>query len=82
MGVFIEQSGGLRNGKLQVNVSTEGQGDQMLAEVDLGERSGPETSSTEMGGGLVYRLNYFKPLHPSCPMGGRHVHFCRSEPAE
>jgi mitochondrial import receptor subunit TOM40 len=63
--------GGLAMGKLQVNVSTEGQGDQMLAEVDLGGQSWTgNLKYGSMGGGLVYGCNYFQAVTPKLSMGG------------
>jgi mitochondrial import receptor subunit TOM40 len=72
--------GGLAMGKLQVNVSTEGQGDQMLAEVDLGGMSWTgNLKYGSMGGGLVYGLNYFQAVTPKLSMGGEGMYISANQ---
>jgi mitochondrial import receptor subunit TOM40 len=67
-------------GKLQVNVSTEGQGDQMLAEVDLGGQSWTgNLKYGSMGGGLVYGLNYFQAITPKLSMGGEGMYISANQ---
>jgi mitochondrial import receptor subunit TOM40 len=72
--------GGLAMGKLQVNVSTEGQGDQMLAEVDLGGQSWTgNLKYGSMGGGLVYGCNYFQAITPKLSMGGEGMYISANQ---
>jgi mitochondrial import receptor subunit TOM40 len=72
--------GGLAMGKLQVNVSTEGQSDQMLAEVDLGGQSWTgNLKYGSMGGGLVYGCNYFQAITPKLSMGGEGMYISANQ---
>jgi mitochondrial import receptor subunit TOM40 len=72
--------GGLAMGKLQVNVSTEGQGDQMLAEMDVGGQSWTgNLKYGSMGGGLVYGCNYFQAITPKLSMGGEGMYISANQ---
>jgi mitochondrial import receptor subunit TOM40 len=72
--------GGLAMGKLQVNVSTEGQGDQMLGEVDFGGMSWTgNLKYGSMGGGLVYGCNYFQAITPKLSMGGEGMYISANQ---
>jgi mitochondrial import receptor subunit TOM40 len=72
--------GGLAMGKLQVNVSTEGQGDQMLAEMDFGGHTWTgNLKYGSMGGGLVYGCNYFQAITPSLSMGGEGMYISANQ---
>lgn len=63
--------GGLAMGKLQVGVSSEGQGDQLLAEMDFGGQTWTgNLKYGSMGGGLVYGCNYFQAVTPKLHLGG------------
>jgi len=63
--------GGLAMGKLQVGVSSEGQNDQLLGEVDLGAATWTANLKYgSMGGGNVLGCNYFQSVTPRLAMGG------------
>lgn len=72
--------GGLAMGKLQVGVSTEGQGDQMLAEMDLGGQTWTgNLKYGSMGGGLVYGCNYYQAITPKLSMGGEGMYISANQ---
>jgi mitochondrial import receptor subunit TOM40 len=63
--------GGAILAKLQLNVSTEGQSDQVLADIDFGGMSWTgNVKYGSMGGGLVYGMNYFQSITPNLALGG------------
>ena len=63
--------GGLANLKLQVGVSTEGQGDQVLAEADFGGQTWTgNLKYGSMGGGIVFGANYFQSITSKLALGG------------
>jgi mitochondrial import receptor subunit TOM40 len=63
--------GGLAMGKLQINVSPEGQTDQCLAEIDFsGEAWTGNLKYGSMIGGLAYGGNFFQAVTPRLSMGG------------
>lgn len=62
--------GGLANLKLQVGVSTEGQGDQVLGEADFGGMTWTgNLKYGSMGGGIVFGANYFQSITPKLAVG-------------
>ena len=62
--------GGLANLKLQVGVSTEGQGDQVLGEADFGGMTWTgNLKYGSMGGGIVFGTNYFQSITPKLAVG-------------
>lgn len=63
--------GGLAMGKLQLGLSSEGQSDQMLGEVDIGAATWTANLKYgSMGGGNVFGCNYFQAVSPKLAMGG------------
>eukprot|EP00986_Skeletonema_menzelii_P008478 scaffold3598_cov139-Skeletonema_menzelii.AAC.2 len=63
--------GGLAMGKLQLGLSSEGQSDQMLGEVDVGAATWTANLKYgSMGGGNVFGCNYFQAVTPKLAMGG------------
>jgi mitochondrial import receptor subunit TOM40 len=63
--------GGLAMGKLQVGLSSEGQSDQILGEVDIGAATWTANLKYgSMGGGNVFGCNYFQAVTPKLAMGG------------
>mmetsp|Transcript_8993 Transcript_8993/g.13206 ORF Transcript_8993/g.13206 Transcript_8993/m.13206 type:complete len:381 (+) Transcript_8993:58-1200(+) len=63
--------GGLAMGKLQLGLSSEGQSDQMLGEVDIGAATWTANLKYgSMGGGNVFGCNYFQAVTPKLAMGG------------
>lgn len=63
--------GGLAMGKLQLGMSTEGQQDQALAELDFGGQTwSGNMKYGSMGGGMAYGCNYFQTVTPRLAMGG------------
>lgn len=63
--------GGLAMGKLQLGLSSEGQSDQMLGEVDVGAATWTANFKYgSMGGGNVFGCNYFQAVSPKLAMGG------------
>ncbi|CAB9504222.1 import receptor subunit TOM40 [Seminavis robusta] len=63
--------GGLAMGKLQLGLSTEGQQDQALAEIDFGgETWTANLKYGSMGGGIAFGCNYFQTVTPRLAMGG------------
>ena len=63
--------GGLAMGKLQVGLSSEGQSDQMLGEIDVGAATWTANLKYgSMGGGNVFGCNYFQAVSPKLAMGG------------
>jgi mitochondrial import receptor subunit TOM40 len=63
--------GGLAMGKMQINVSPEGQTDQCLAEIDFsGEAWTANLKYGSMIGGLAYGCNFFQAVTPRFSMGG------------
>ena len=57
--------------KVQLGVSTEGQGDQLMAELDFGgETWTGNVKYGSMGGGIVYGMNYFQSITPTIAIGG------------
>ena len=63
--------GGLAMGKLQLGLSTEGQHDQALMEVDFGgETWTGNLKYGSMGGGIAVGCNYFQAVTPRLAMGG------------
>lgn len=63
--------GGLAMGKMQINVSPEGQTDQCLAEIDLsGQTWTANLKYGSMIGGLAYGCNFFQAVTPRLSMGG------------
>lgn len=62
--------GGLANLKLQVGVSAEGQGDQVLGEADFGGMTWTgNLKYGSMGGGIVFGANYFQSITPKLAVG-------------
>ena len=58
-------------GKLQVAVSPEGQGDQMLADVDInGMTWSANVKYGSVAGAPMYGLNYYQAITPKLSMGG------------
>eukprot|EP00980_Cylindrotheca_fusiformis_P019805 scaffold6949_cov107-Cylindrotheca_fusiformis.AAC.5 len=63
--------GGLAMGKMQINVSPEGQTDQCLAEIDFsGATWTANLKYGSMIGGLAYGCNFFQAVTPRFSMGG------------
>lgn len=63
--------GGLAMGKLQINVSPEGQADQCLAEMDLsGQTWTANLKYGSMMGGMAYGCNFYQAITPRFSMGG------------
>ncbi|CAJ1928486.1 unnamed protein product [Cylindrotheca closterium] len=63
--------GGLAMGKMQINVSPEGQTDQCLAEMDIsGQTWTANLKYGSMMGGLAYGCNFYQSITPSFSMGG------------
>lgn len=63
--------GGLAMGKLQLGLSSEGQSDQMLGELDIGAATWTANLKYgSMGGGNVFGCNYFQAVTPKLAMGG------------
>lgn len=63
--------GGLVMTKLQVGVSPEGQGDQMLAEADInGMTWSANVKYGSVAGGPMYGCNYYQAITPKLSMGG------------
>eukprot|EP00584_Thalassiosira_punctigera_P013011 CAMPEP_0172556698 /NCGR_PEP_ID=MMETSP1067-20121228/68331_1 /TAXON_ID=265564 ORGANISM="Thalassiosira punctigera, Strain Tpunct2005C2" /NCGR_SAMPLE_ID=MMETSP1067 /ASSEMBLY_ACC=CAM_ASM_000444 /LENGTH=387 /DNA_ID=CAMNT_0013345575 /DNA_START=56 /DNA_END=1219 /DNA_ORIENTATION=- len=63
--------GGLAMGKVQVNASSEGANDQLLAELDAGAATWTaNVKYGSMGGGNVVGCNYFQAITPRLAMGG------------
>jgi len=63
--------GGLAMAKLQLGLSTEGQSDQALAELDFGGMTWTgNLKYGSMGGGLAYGCNYYQAVTPRLSMGG------------
>lgn len=63
--------GGAAMGKMQINLSPEGQTDQCLAEVDLsGQTWTANLKYGSMMGGLAYGCNFFQAITPRFSMGG------------
>lgn len=57
--------------KLQLGLSTEGQQDQAIAEIDLGgETWAGNVKYGSMGGGIAYGCNFFQAVTPRLAMGG------------
>lgn len=57
--------------KVQLGVSAEGQGDQLLAELDFGgETWTGNVKYGSMGGGIIYGMNYFQSITPTIAIGG------------
>jgi mitochondrial import receptor subunit TOM40 len=66
--------------KLQLNVSADGQSDQVLADVDFGGMSW--TSNLKygsMGGGLMYGMNYFQTVTPNLAAGGEGMYMAANQ---
>jgi mitochondrial import receptor subunit TOM40 len=63
--------GGLIMSKLQVSVSPEGQGDQMLADVDInGMTWSANVKYGSVAGAPMYGMNYYQAITPKLSMGG------------
>lgn len=63
--------GGIGMGKVQIGITPDGQGDQILAELDLSGRTFTgNLKYGSMGGGLVYGCNYLQAITPRLVMGG------------
>lgn len=63
--------GGLAMGKLQCAVSPEGQGDQLLGEVDFGGMTWTgNLKYGSMGGGCIFGMNYYQSITQRLAMGG------------
>jgi len=63
--------GGLANGKLQIGVSSAGQMDQALGEVDFGGLTWTgNLKYGSMAGGIVYGLNYLQSINERWAAGG------------
>lgn len=63
--------GGIAMGKLQVGLSSEGQNDQLLGEVDFGAQTWTANIKYgSMGGGNVFGCNFFQSITPKLAMGG------------
>ncbi|KAL3936541.1 MAG: hypothetical protein SGBAC_008156 [Bacillariaceae sp.] len=63
--------GGLAMGKMQINVSPEGQTDQCLVEMDLaGQTWTANLKYGSMMGGLAYGCNFYQAITPRFSMGG------------
>ena len=63
--------GGLVMGKLQVAVSPEGQGDQLLADVDInGMTWSANVKYGSVAGAPMYGMNYYQAITPKLSMGG------------
>ena len=72
--------GGLAMAKLQLGVSAEGQGDQMLADVDFGGNTWTgNIKYGSMGGGLVYGMNYFQSILPNLALGGEGMYVAANQ---
>jgi mitochondrial import receptor subunit TOM40 len=67
-------------GKLQMVVTADGQGDQALAEMDIGGLSWTgNLKYGSMGGGLVYGCNYFQSITPKLTMGGEGMYISANQ---
>ena len=72
--------GGLVNLKLQVGVSTEGQGDQALREADFGGQTWTgNLKYGSMGGGIVFGANYFQSITPKLALGGEGMYIAANQ---
>lgn len=72
--------GGLATAKLQASVSPEGQGDQMLCELDFGGFTWTgNLKYGSMGGGMVYGANYYQAITPKLAMGGEGMYISANQ---
>ena len=72
--------GGIAMGKLQVGVSQEGQGDQIMAEVDLGGQTwSGNLKYGSMGNGLVYGLNFMQAVTPKFAAGAEGLYISANQ---
>ena len=63
--------GGLAMAKIQAGVSMDGQGDQLLADVDFGGLTfAGNFKYGSMGGQSCYGMSYMQAIHPNISMGG------------
>ena len=63
--------GGLAMAKLQLGLSTEGQSDQAIAEIDFGGMTWTgNLKYGSMGGGIAYGCNFHQAITPRLSMGG------------
>jgi mitochondrial import receptor subunit TOM40 len=72
--------GGMMMGKLQIGVSSEGQSDQCLAELDI--NGATWTSNLKygtMGGGLVWGCNYLQGITERLAMGGEGMYIAANQ---
>lgn len=72
--------GGIGMAKLQIGVSQEGQGDQMMAEIDLGGMTwSGNLKYGSMGGGLVYGLNFMQAVTPKFSAGAEGLYIAANQ---
>jgi mitochondrial import receptor subunit TOM40 len=72
--------GGAAMAKLQLNVSADGQSDQVLADLDFGGMSWTgNLKYGSMGGGLVYGMNYFQSITPNLAAGGEGMYIAANQ---
>mmetsp|Transcript_32952 Transcript_32952/g.72276 ORF Transcript_32952/g.72276 Transcript_32952/m.72276 type:complete len:424 (-) Transcript_32952:198-1469(-) len=72
--------GGLINLKLQVGVSAEGQGDQILGEADFGGQTWMgNLKYGSMGGGIVFGANYFQSVTSKLALGGEGMYIAANQ---
>jgi mitochondrial import receptor subunit TOM40 len=72
--------GGLALLKVQASVSQEGQGDQLLGELDVnGMTWAGNLKYGSMGGGLMYGMNFMQTVHPNVSMGGEGMYLTANQ---